>query len=217
MAFGYLQQNASGYTQIDETYQNLSVIASGTGTTGTAVTFATQAIPPVVAVGVVGSGQFMRMTTLTTTSFTITSYNAGPTNFTFPYKVYAMASTSVPSGQFGMRVFNAAGDRTFDSNLEYLGIKYIQKVSGTDMAVGPGQGLTVTHGLGGSPYMIMNSTNFPTRYIFSSGFLHAYLSVVSMTSSTVVDFAERQYYQQNIGALDSDNRLTACCRLILGY
>jgi hypothetical protein len=161
MTYGYQQVNSSGIVQIDDTYQNLGAIASGTSTMGSVVTFPASSITPIIAVNCTSDVYFL-MYALDSTSFIIMNSDGGSAT-PYSYNVYSTAPSPAPAGTgYGMRVYNSSGLLNFDSNYSYMAIQYI--ISGSTISSllppTPGTAFSVTHNLGFSPYVMCTLTPF---------------------------------------------------------
>jgi len=217
--FGYRQTNSSGQVQIDQSYQNLVLIASGTTTCGTTVSFAPQTNPPLVAIGVTSAGCYGVLGLCSTTQFRVDSKGGG--DFSFPYRVYAPINTAPAAGTYGMRVFNAAGDRTFDSNFSYLNVRYVAEVSAAQFPSafqGSGvQALTIGHSVGGSPFAIMNGSFITSRVVAPGNQVWYFIApALCLPNNTQVTFCEWVYNAQPITPDSFDSRTTASFNLLIG-
>jgi hypothetical protein len=128
MTYGYIQYNDSGLVQIDGTYPNLRLIASGTILTGYIGTYPGTTGEAILAIGIYSTDKFVtgRLDEHGANTFLIRTEDNS--NFSVPYKIFAKTS-SIGPGTMGMRLFDASSNCVFDSNYDYFGIKYIQNIS----------------------------------------------------------------------------------------
>ncbi len=218
MPFGYQQQNADGFVQVDETYSNYSLVASGTATTGNSVTFPTQATPPIVAIGVVGAGNFASMTVLETSNFTVISSSG--VNFSYPYRIYAPVG-GTNTGGYGLQVFNASGGLTFDSKRNYLAIRSVTIVSPINdfpvtFAGNNVTAYTLNHNTGGSPFVFLNNCSRVPCRIVGTGFNYfSMTTAVCMNTANQLTICERTSAQGSL-TLTTDTRYTTTLRVVIG-
>ena len=179
MSYGYSQVNTNGYMQIDDTLQNIRLVASGTGTTDTLIHVSTAfSTKPIIAVGPPAQNSYMSISQAyldsgdNTLYFKITS-DAYPStlNFNYPYRVYAKIESTSGSTNYGMQVFDSSGNCTFDSNYDFQGIRYISDISSLLPSMGatdPGTGVvSLTHNVGGTPYVWANQFVMPSGLGFT--------------------------------------------------
>lgn len=155
MTYGYQQINSTGIVQIDDTYQNLQLVQSGTGNMFTTVTFSTQARLPIIAI-YCSTNVYFYLNDLTTSSFTVLCGPGGSPFTTFSYQIYGAAADPAPAGTgYGLRVYNSSGLLNFDSNNSVMAIKYI--ISGATISgllpIYPGTIFSVDHNIG-NPYVM---------------------------------------------------------------
>lgn len=177
MTAGLEVYNDSGSILIDSTYQNYSLLASGTVAAGTAVSFSTTSIRPLVFVRFNTPNRFVRISDLTSNSVTFQTYDLqeGTGNFSNPvagsteYMVFGVASTLAPSTHgFGLNVFDAAGILVFDSNQIVPRVKQVVTVPALPV-VSDGNRATISaisHSQGTNPWMLANSTYNTYGYVF---------------------------------------------------
>lgn len=130
MSYGIRSINSSGFTQIDGTYDNLSVFASGTATAGTTNTYYPVAFPAntpssyvIFAKPSTESGDhlvwFSEFTNVTTyASFVFGLDYLATSNISVDW-VIAIKSSDMPannSGDYGLEVNKTNGDQAFSSN-----------------------------------------------------------------------------------------------------
>jgi len=132
MSYGFLAVNQSGFTQIDGTYDNLAVFASGTGTTSYAstgtgtynkVTFPAN-LPSTWALFAkpsleTESGGFNAYWLLadTTGFYIMTPLNTNATrSFDYKFAVRSFEMPSSPNTGYGLKVYKSNGDEAFSSN-----------------------------------------------------------------------------------------------------
>lgn len=112
MSYGLRIYNESGYVQIDDTYSNFTVIASGSGASAQEITFPAQARPPLVLISPASDGQPLVRWSLQTSSFQVRGGS-------FSYKVLVPTSDiGAGAESYGLRVYNASGGICFDSGRE---------------------------------------------------------------------------------------------------
>jgi len=128
MTVGFQILNADGVTmQVDDNYRNLSVREQGTATTttlnpsgtGSAVVFyRTGLTMPLLAVGgsSYAAGQWFYDAANNRHGFVVTT--TGAVGSTVPFYIFDVPFDSNPG--FGLQVFNAAGQKTFDALQKYL-------------------------------------------------------------------------------------------------
>jgi len=122
MSYGLEVKNEDDVLQIDETHLNYGFISSGTATCNTfissvsrlyrATVTVTNGTNPVVAIHT--DGNAIALSGIVTSGSTRTYYYLGPQNAEFIYYVFDEYPEST-SG-YGLQVFNASGDVTFNSN-----------------------------------------------------------------------------------------------------
>ena len=131
MSYGIHITGSNGFTQVDQNYQNYILIAEGSASTGSTITFTTTDAP-IVMVSVTPSDRIYLLESITSSSFKVLSHAAnsgsgtgsGPDlapNFTFSYRVYGRAGQHVSTsyGEYGLRVLTPNGEVAFDSNYRY--------------------------------------------------------------------------------------------------
>jgi hypothetical protein len=237
MAVGFRAVNADNIVQIDETYKNLTIIAEGTGTTGTTITFPAQTFIPLVAIGVTGVGSRWSLSSVTTSNFSLfdRSGSFSPTSFTFPYKVFGLNPNALTGNPYGLEIRDASNALIFNSNYKYFKTRYVQDVqfsnftnASTSFPIVPMYSQTIS-GLTGSPYVIANglggipvykywgtTANWGNNYepngpygSYSSSFMS-----VGLESASMIRFYP---YFQFWGGVQNKSRFQPSFKLILGY
>jgi hypothetical protein len=177
MAVGLEVYNDAGALVIDSNSPNYSLLASGTASSGTAVSFTSTTVRPLVFVRFNTPNRFVRISALSNNSVTFQTYDLqeGTGNFANPvagsteYKVFGIASTLTPSSPgFGLNVFDAAGNLIFDSNREVPRVRQVVTVPALP-SVSDGNRATisaVSHSMGTNPWMLANSTFNTYGYVF---------------------------------------------------
>ena len=169
MAVGLEVYNDAGALVIDSNNPNYSLLASGTVASGTAVSFTSTSVRPLVFVRFNTSGQFVRISDLQSNSITFQTYTAAENtgNFASPvsgsveYKVFGIASTLSPSSPgYGLNVFDAAGNLIYDSNREVPRVKEVVTVPALSVPSDHNRAPTsaISHSQGTNPWMLANST-----------------------------------------------------------
>ena len=130
MSYGISSINSSGFTQIDGTYDNLSVFASGTATAGTTNTYYPVAFPAntpssyvIFAKPSTESGDrlvwFSEFTNVTTYASFVFGLDYGATSNISVDWVIAIKSSDMPANNnagYGLEVNKTNGDQAFSSN-----------------------------------------------------------------------------------------------------
>lgn len=176
MAVGLEVYNDAGALIIDSNSPNYSLLASGTASSGSAVSFPTTTVRPLVFVRFNTPNRFVRVSDLTMSSVTFQTYDLqeGTGNFANPvsgsteYKVFGVASTLSPVSNFGLNVFDAAGNLIYDSNREVPRVKQVVTVPALPV-VSDGNRASisaVSHSQGTNPWMLANSTFNTYGYVF---------------------------------------------------
>lgn len=220
MTYGYLQINTDGFTQIDDTYSNYILVASGTGTANNSnvVTFPTQTVIPLIAVGSISTGGRVTLTALSTSQFRLSYAPNGAANPTFAYKVYAPIET-VTVGGYGLQVFNASGTAVFDSNQNYFRTRAITLVNpSTDFPTTINATLpvyTFTHSLGGTPYTFLNTMYQTTTYVGNGSQLFDLCPFISMPDNNSIVLYESTRNVVNV-VYGATSRRNFNFRLIVG-
>lgn len=177
MTAGLEVYNESGALIIDSNNPNYSLLASGTASSGSAVSFTSTTVRPLVFVRFNTPNRFVRISALSNNSVTFQTYDLqeGTGNFSNPvagsteYMVFGIASTLTPSDPgFGLNVFDASGNLIYDSNRVIPRIKQVVTVPALP-AVSDGNRATisaVSHSQGTNPWMLANSTYNTYGYVF---------------------------------------------------
>lgn len=177
MPAGLEVYNDAGALIVDSNSPNYSLLASGTASSGSPVSFTSTTVRPLVFVRFNTPNRFVRISALSSNSVTFQTYDLqeGTGNFSNPvsgsteYKVFGIASTLAPSSPgFGLNVFDAAGNLIYDSNREIPRVREVATVPGLP-AVSDGNRATisaVTHSQGTNPWMLANSTFNTYGYVF---------------------------------------------------
>lgn len=125
VAAGLQVINDNGIVQIDDSYQNYHVVATGTLTANTRTYFPAQAEPAIVLIGDT-SGYLATLEDVYSDSFFVigNSYgSAAAVNYTASYAVITRAAGISDSGVgTGLRVWDAGGALAFDSGRDVLKI-----------------------------------------------------------------------------------------------
>lgn len=130
MAFGIQIRNTAGSIQIDENYKNLALVAKSTIVTTVSgggwshVDLTISGVHPVLALRCTTAACYYYYVTNSGSSWTYRLFvnNATAGADTITYYVFDEPPAPVMSG-FGMLVFNAAGEVTFDSRHKYLRVE----------------------------------------------------------------------------------------------
>ncbi len=200
MSFGIEVQNASGNIVIDGQFRNHAVVASGSGTTASLGGFvldskvfkATLGSPialsrsPMIWGRIGSDSAYMGLVGLEVngsselTGFWIGSDNAfgaGPAR-TVDWQITA-ASVAGSGAAYGLQVFDSAGDRVFDSGLEYLDIAHASSVfTLTD------SGTTRTYSTLANPWFNLSALAYLRTTSPSGDDTHWECAMVARTSST---------------------------------
>lgn len=128
-SYGFLATNNSGTTIIDQNYHNLALIASGTHTCSSpsatagsydGISFTnTSSELPLVFIVPQTSG-YICIGTINTSSFSVYAQQGVAS---FDYYVFGRPPSTTQ--HIGLQVFDSSGNKTFDSNYNYLNIKQI--------------------------------------------------------------------------------------------
>ena len=132
MSYGFNIVNADGFIQIDDTYSNYYLVASGTAvsppagtsihfigkTGGTVVSFPTQAEIPLLFIRFSNTSYYFILQDITTSSFMAVISNSGNAlaALSFEYRVYSRRTATAPRTGYGLQVFNASGGPIYSSN-----------------------------------------------------------------------------------------------------
>lgn len=177
MTAGLEVYNDAGALVIDSNNPNYSLLASGTVAAGTAVSFATTTVRPLVFVRFNTPNRFVRISDLTNNSVTFQTYDlqentgnfANPVSGSTEYMVFGIASTLTPSSPgYGLNVFDASGNLIFDSNQKIPRVKEIVVVPALP-TVSDGNRASIaaaSHSQGTNPWMLANSTYNTYGYVF---------------------------------------------------
>lgn len=177
MTAGLEVYNESGALIIDSNNPNYSLLASGTASSGSAVSFTSTTVRPLVFVRFNTPNRFVRISALSNNSVTFQTYDLqeGTGNFANPvagsteYMVFGIASTLTPSDPgFGLNVFDASGNLIYDSNRVIPRIKQVVTVPALPV-VSDGNRATISavaHSQGTNPWMLANSTYNTYGYVF---------------------------------------------------
>lgn len=176
MAYGIEILNNAGSLLIDGVSPNYSLLASGSVAAGTAVSFPSTSVRPLVFIRFNTASRFARISALSSSSVTFQTYDSpsdqgsfsSPVSGTVEYMVFGVASTLSPSGGYGMHVFNAAGALVFDSNVKVPRVKQVVTVPAIP-APSDGSRQTnnaITHAQGSNPWMLANFTFNYYGYVF---------------------------------------------------
>jgi hypothetical protein len=137
MAFGLRTINDAGFVQIDEEYRNLHVVGTGTGSSSPSGNFNTVAftsisdcVPLVFArpsSGVEVGGFYLIQ------EYASGTFTPGPPFARFVYEatgafewvLCSLTGGGSPAGDYGMQVFDSAGNVAFDSRRQYPQIRSV--------------------------------------------------------------------------------------------
>lgn len=172
MAHGIQILNSGGFVQIDETYKNYELVASGTAVTEQVISIPDRGVIPLIAIGGMTANQHAYLREATTTTFKV----SGTANASFAYRVYA-PSSSAATTQFGFRVYNSAGAVNFDSLARYLRVAYTNIFSTASF-----------------PYSVnVNTPSTTAQLTFSTGVANSFVLINATNSITGV-------VQQGVGS-----------------
>lgn len=173
MSYGIRLLNDSGAILVDGEYSNYSLLASGTlavSPGGTDVTFAATPARPIVFVRLQSTTKWAAIGFLSSTVARFHMYDSpslpdiNPRNEvsgTLEYMIFGLALAVAPVAGYGMRVYNAVGLLMYDSSVLTPRVKQIVQVSSIPSPQGGvnlGPVVSVSHSLGGSPWIMANPT-----------------------------------------------------------
>ena len=200
MAYGIQVLNDSGTIQLDENYPNLKLVTHTTGTISPPFNYFDENYNHGYAnadtSGAVGASPIVafkaaNLPMLQTSSSTARIYDSsGSANFEY-FVFDAINNYTPPSGEFGMAVFNSAGNLTYHSSYKYMKVATI--VSGSNYQSG-----VATQTLdSGKSYAVM-CMRPGGRLVVSTfpggGFTSDYYGLFATVNNNVISFAERLYY-----------------------
>jgi hypothetical protein len=196
MTAGLEIYNDAGALIIDSVNPNYSLLASGTASTGVAVSFTTTTVRPLVFVRFNTSNRFVRVADLTNSSVTFACYDQPASSTAYAtevsgsteYMVFGIASTLAPSSPgYGLNVFDAAGNLIYDSNRVVPRVKEVVTLPALSPPTVTYNPISViAHSQGSNPWMLANSTYNPYGYVFhDDNPAHlSYLLCTALRSST---------------------------------
>jgi len=150
MAYGLRVFGDAGNVQLDETYRNFHLIGKGTASTNTSSTqgdsstgtvTVTGCTIPILAVRCSTHGVTYNVQSVSGSTWTFRVFASGAGFATFEWFCFDMVSQP-PSGKWGLRVFNSAGQVTFDSNFKPM--RVVDFIKNFDLAGTNGTPTNVT-------------------------------------------------------------------------
>lgn len=175
MAVGLEVYNDAGALIIDSNAPNYSLLASGTVANDTPVSFPSTPVRPLVFVRFNTANRFVRISSLTSDSVTFKIYDEPAASTTYAtevsgsteYMVFGVASTLAPVSNFGLNVFDAAGNLVFDSNRVVPRVKQVVSVPAPAAPAGTFNPISVVgHSQSSNPWMLANSTFNYFGYVY---------------------------------------------------
>lgn len=168
MAYGFSVENQSGFVQVDQDFSNYVLIAEGSASTNTNISYPTQSTPPIIFVGKTPSNRAVGVQSVRPSSCRLKGFgnsvfnNSSSFDFSISYRIYGLASENVgPASGYGIRVFDGSGSVVFDSNEEFMrvrGVSIFTTNSMPDDYSDINDTVSVNHGLSGSFYVSVNET-----------------------------------------------------------
>jgi len=131
MTYGLLLNKNDGSVLIDQDFSCYFMLQQGVATANTTVNFANQPNGCIIAVRGIPDTCVISLKAQTTNSFVAGGYVASTdfrtlNNFSFEYRIYALAVDNPPALSYGLQVFDAHGRTVFDSMRTYLRIDSVK-------------------------------------------------------------------------------------------